>query len=106
MRALTLGATIAVAATAPAASERIGIGLSITTALTSPADRFMTVKSLISSLTEQEDLDFLLEAVFRPRFVRSQGNPFQEFARLLYPRAEVGPAALRSRPCDRGEPVR
>src|ERR1700739_2704938 len=60
MRALTLGATTAVAATAPAASERIGIDVSITTALTSPADRFMTVKSLISSLTEQEDLNFLL----------------------------------------------
>src|ERR1700744_6067920 len=60
MRALTLGATTAVAATAPAVSERIDTGLSITTALTSPPDRFMTVKSLISSLTEQEDLNFLL----------------------------------------------
>src|ERR1700758_2736481 len=60
MRALTLGATTAVAATAPAVSERIGIDESIPTALTSPADRFMTVKSLISSLTEQEDLNFLL----------------------------------------------
>src|SRR6201995_5441897 len=60
MRALTLGATTAVAATATAPSERIDIGLSITTALTSPPDRFMTVKSLISSLTEQEDLNFLL----------------------------------------------
>src|SRR6201997_5112739 len=60
MRALTLGATTAVAATAPAASERIGIDESIPTALTGPPDRFMTVKSLISSLTEQEDLNFLL----------------------------------------------
>src|SRR3974390_678589 len=60
MRALTLGATTAVAATAPTASERIGIDESISTALTSPADRFMTVKSLISSLTQQEDLNFLL----------------------------------------------
>src|SRR6202012_4456079 len=60
MRALTLGATTAVAATAPAASDRIDTGLSITTALTGPPDRFMTVKSLISSLTEQEDLNFLL----------------------------------------------
>src|ERR1700760_2741745 len=60
MRALTLGATTAVAATATAPSERIDIGLSITTALTGPPDRFMTVKSLISSLTEQEDLNFLL----------------------------------------------
>src|SRR6185437_7695905 len=33
---------------------------SMTQALTTPADRFMTVKSLISSLTEQEDLNFLL----------------------------------------------
>src|SRR4029079_5096572 len=60
MRALTLGATAAVAATAPAASERIGIDVSMMTALTGPPDRFMTVKSLISSLTEQEDLNFLL----------------------------------------------
>src|SRR6516225_8325626 len=59
IRALTLGATAAVAATA-AASERIGIDESITTALTTPADRFMTVKSLISALTRQEDLNFLL----------------------------------------------
>src|ERR1700748_107985 len=58
--ALTLGATAAVAATAPAASERIGIDESITTALTSPADRFMTVKSLIAALPQQEDLNFLL----------------------------------------------
>src|SRR5579859_1536265 len=60
MRALTRGATAAVAATAPAASERIGIDESMTPALTGPADRFMTVKSLISSLTQQEDLNFLL----------------------------------------------
>src|ERR1700749_3834706 len=60
MPALTLGATTAVAAPAPAASERIDIDESITTALTSPADRFMTVKSLIASFTEQEDLNFLL----------------------------------------------
>src|SRR5215469_18204829 len=61
IRALTLGATAAVAATAPAAaSERIGIDESIITALTTPADRFMTVKRLISALTQQEDLNFLL----------------------------------------------
>src|SRR5215510_13849376 len=60
IRALTFGATAAVAATAPAASERIGIDESITTALTTPADRFMTVKSLIAALTQQEDLNFLL----------------------------------------------
>src|SRR5215469_10763190 len=60
IRALTLGATAAVAATAPAARDRIGIDESITTALTSPADRFMTVKSLIAAFTQQEDLNFLL----------------------------------------------
>src|SRR5690242_8182153 len=83
MRALTLGATAAVATTAPAASERIGIDESITTALTSPADRFMTVKSLISSLTEQEDLNFLLtNRIPRAALTRFMGwfskieNPF------------------------------
>src|SRR5215472_11837694 len=54
IRALTLGATAA------AARDRIGIDESITTALTSPADRFMTVKSLIAAFTQQEDLNFLL----------------------------------------------
>src|SRR6202030_1143030 len=33
---------------------------SMTKALTSPPDRFMTVKSLIASFTQQEDLNFLL----------------------------------------------
>ena len=32
----------------------------MTTALTSPPDRFMTVKSLIATFTQQEDLNFLL----------------------------------------------
>src|SRR5229473_7349316 len=58
--ALTLGATAAVAATAPAARDRIGSGESMTKALTSPADRFMTVKNLIAAFTQQEDLNFLL----------------------------------------------
>src|SRR5215471_18439438 len=34
--------------------------LGATTALTTPADRFMTVKSFISAFTQQEDLNFLL----------------------------------------------
>src|SRR5450755_3612640 len=59
-RAFTFGATTAVAATAPAASERIGSDESMAQPLNSPADRFMTVKSLISTLTQQEDLNFLL----------------------------------------------
>src|ERR1700730_17100498 len=58
--ALTLGATAAVTATAPAANDRIGSGESMPTALTSPSDRFMTIKSLIATLTQQEDLNFLL----------------------------------------------
>src|SRR6201995_1550277 len=58
--ALTFGATAAIATTAPAASERIDIDVSMPKALTGPPDRFMTVKSLISSFTQQEDLNFLL----------------------------------------------
>src|SRR3974390_1182435 len=83
MRALTLGATTAVAATAPTASERIGIDESISTALTSPADRFMTVRRVISALTQQEDLNFLLtNRVPRAALTRFMGwfsrieNPF------------------------------
>src|SRR5690242_4248438 len=51
---------MAASATAPAASERIDIDESITQALATAADRFMTMKSLIASLTQQEDLNFLL----------------------------------------------
>src|SRR3984957_12114609 len=59
-RAFTLGATAAVATTAPAARDRIESCESMTKALTSPSDRFMTVKSLIATFTQQEDLNFLL----------------------------------------------
>src|SRR6202140_1233005 len=59
-RPFTLGATAAVATTAPAARERIESCESMTKALTSPSDRFMTVKSLIATFTQQEDLNFLL----------------------------------------------
>src|SRR6201992_441489 len=54
------GRTAAAPATAAVDNERIGRGVSMPPALANPADRFMTMKSLISSLTQQEDLNFLL----------------------------------------------
>src|SRR2546429_4219324 len=59
-RACTLGKPAATAAVAAAARERIGSGESMRPALTSPADRFMTIRGLIANLTQQEDLNFLL----------------------------------------------
>ena len=59
-RAVNLGKTAAAPATAAVDSERIGRGESMPPALANPADRFMTIKSLIASLTQQEDLNFLL----------------------------------------------
>src|SRR5258708_33785088 len=58
--AFPLGAATAVAATAPAARDRIESCESMTKALTRPSDRFMTVKSFIATFTQQEDLNFLL----------------------------------------------
>src|SRR6201994_1837841 len=55
-----LGRTAAAPATAAVDNERIGRGVSMPPALANPADRFMTMKSLISSLTQQENLNFLL----------------------------------------------
>src|SRR5216684_1459350 len=59
-RACALGKPTAATAVAAAARERIGSGESMRPALTSPADRFMTIRGLISTLTQQEDLNFLL----------------------------------------------
>src|SRR5258706_12934374 len=59
-RACNLGKPAAATAVAAAASERIGSGESMRPALINPADRFMTVRGLISALTQQEDLHFLL----------------------------------------------
>ena len=59
-RACNLGKTAAAPATAAVDSERIGRGESMPPALANPADRFMTIRSLIAGLTQQEDLNFLL----------------------------------------------
>src|SRR6201999_1664844 len=59
-RAFNLGRTAAAPATAAVDNERIGRGVSMPPALANPADRFMTMKSLIASFTQQEDLNFLL----------------------------------------------
>src|ERR1700710_1675110 len=59
-RACNLGKTAAALATAAVDNERIGRGESMPPALANPADRFMTIKSLIAGLTQQEDLNFLL----------------------------------------------
>src|ERR1700749_4018418 len=59
-RACNLGKTAAALATAAGDNDRIGRGESMPPALANPADRFMTIKSLIASLTQQEDLNFLL----------------------------------------------
>src|SRR6185312_8268695 len=55
-----LGKAAAAPASAAADSERIGRDESMTEALTSASNRFMTLRGLISSLTQQEDLNFLL----------------------------------------------
>src|SRR6201992_666989 len=59
-RACNLGKTAAALATAAVDNDRIGRGKSMLPALANPADRFMTIKSLIAGLTQQEDLNFLL----------------------------------------------
>src|SRR6201996_3487348 len=59
-RAVNLGKTAAAPATAAVDNDRIGRGVSMPPALANPADRFMTIRNLISSLTQQEDLNFLL----------------------------------------------
>src|SRR5216684_3818811 len=59
-RACALGKPAAATAVAAAARERIGSGESMPPALINPADRFMTIRGLISALTQQEDLNFLL----------------------------------------------
>src|ERR1700744_3021741 len=59
-RACNLGKTAAAPATAAVDNERIGRGVSMPPALANPADRFMTMKGLIASFTQQEDLNFLL----------------------------------------------
>ena len=59
-RACNLGKTAAALATAAVDNERIGRGESMPPALANPADKFMTIKSLIAGLTQQEDLNFLL----------------------------------------------
>src|SRR6201999_4545469 len=59
-RAVSLGKTAAAPATAAVDRERIGRGESMPPALANPADRFMTMKGLIASFTQQEDLNFLL----------------------------------------------
>src|SRR6185312_6174954 len=55
-----LGKAAAAPASAAADSERIGRDESMTEALTSASNRFMTLRGLISALTQQEDLNFLL----------------------------------------------
>src|SRR5579864_5724423 len=60
MRALTLGKATAAPATAAADRERIGRDESMPEALAPPSNRFMTVKGLITALTEQENVNFLL----------------------------------------------
>src|ERR1700742_3053073 len=59
-RAVNLGKTAAAPATAAVDNDRIGRGVSMPPALANPADRFMTIRNLISGLTQQEDLNFLL----------------------------------------------
>src|SRR5260364_194579 len=60
MRAWILGKAAAAPARAAADSERIGRDVSMTEALASAPNKFMTVKGLISAFTQQEDLNFLL----------------------------------------------
>src|ERR1700709_2615386 len=59
-RACNFGKTAAAPMIAAADNARIGKGESMPPALTRPADRFMTIRGLISALTQQEDLNFLL----------------------------------------------
>src|SRR5262249_62138849 len=59
-RAWILGKAAAAPARAAADSDRIGRDVSMPESLTSPANRFMTVRGLISAITQQEDLNFLL----------------------------------------------
>ncbi len=57
---MSFGKAKAAPATAAADKERIGRDESMTRALTGPSNRFMTIKGLITAVTEQENLNFLL----------------------------------------------
>src|SRR5437868_1818109 len=59
-RACSFGKAAAAPAIAAVDINRIERGESMPPALANPADRFMTVRGLIASLTQQEDLNFLL----------------------------------------------
>ena len=59
-RACNLGKVTAAPASAAADSDRIGRDESMPPALAGPSNRIMTVRGLISALTQQEDLNFLL----------------------------------------------
>ena len=57
---MILGKVAAAPTTAAADSERIGRDESMPEALAPPSDKFMTIKGLITAVTEQENVNFLL----------------------------------------------